>query len=84
LSSGGLPIYIFEFDLDCVDDDAQPERYAAVFPILWNNLAVAGITLWGYQQGHTWRPHTYLLRTDGRERPALTWLKQYVATSESQ
>jgi endo-1,4-beta-xylanase len=78
-----LPIYISELDFDITDDDAQLKRYASVFPVFWNDWAVAGITLWGYKQNHTWRPHTYLLRTDGSERPALTWLKKYVATSKS-
>jgi endo-1,4-beta-xylanase len=79
----GLPIYISELDFDIANDDAQQKRYASVFPIFWKSSAVAGITLWGYKQDHTWRPHTYLLRTDGSERPALTWLKNYVAGFKS-
>jgi GNAT superfamily N-acetyltransferase len=51
-----LPIYISELDFDIADDDAQLKRYASVFPIFWNNLAVEDITLWGYKQNHTWRP----------------------------
>lgn len=75
----GLPIYVSELDLNFTDDDAQKKRYASVFPIFWQNSAVAGVTLWGYKQDHTWIPQTYLLRADGSERPALTWLKQYVS-----
>ena len=36
-----------------------------------------GITLWGYRQGSIWRTDAYLLRSDGSERPAMTWLKGY-------
>ena len=83
LVSLGLPIYISELDFDIADDDAQQKQHVSVFPIFWNSSAVAGITLWGYKQDHIWRPHTYLLRTDGSERPALTWLKNYVAAFKS-
>jgi endo-1,4-beta-xylanase len=78
----GLPIYISELDFNIASDDAQQKRYASVFPIFWKSPAVAGITLWGYKQDHIWRPHAYLLRADGSERPALAWLKNYVATSK--
>src|SRR5690606_8519655 len=32
----------------------------------------------GYIQGDIWQEEAYLLRSDGVERPALTWLMQYV------
>jgi endo-1,4-beta-xylanase len=73
-----LPIYISELDVNIADDDAQKRRYESLFPIFWNDPAVAGVTLWGYKQNRTWKPDTYLLRTDGTERPALVWLKNYV------
>jgi endo-1,4-beta-xylanase len=81
LAATGLPIYISELDLNLSDDTAQLDRYAALFPIFWTNPAVQGVTLWGYKQNYTWLPNTYLLRADGSERPALTWLKNYVAVA---
>jgi endo-1,4-beta-xylanase len=78
LGSLKLPIYISELDLNIADDDSQQERYKSLFPILWQNSAVRGVTLWGYKQNHTWKPYTYLLRADGSERPALLWLKEYM------
>jgi endo-1,4-beta-xylanase len=78
LESLHLPIYISELDVDIADDGAQLKRYKSLFPMFWQNHAVKGITLWGYKQNHIWKPHAYLLRADGTERPALTWLKEYL------
>jgi endo-1,4-beta-xylanase len=78
LAAIGLPIYISEFDLNIADDNAQLKRYQDLFPILWEHPGVAGITLWGYIQGKIWRTDGYLVRTDGTERPALVWLRDYI------
>jgi endo-1,4-beta-xylanase len=78
LGSLGLPVYISELDINDPDDDAQLKRFETLFPRLWQHPAVKGITLWGYKQYHIWRQEAYLLRADGTERPALTWLKKYV------
>lgn len=78
LATTGLPIYISELDISISDDDAQLNRFKTLFPMLWQHPAVKGITLWGYKERHTWRQKAYLLRKDGTERPALTWLKQYL------
>lgn len=72
-----LPVYITEFDLNIADDALQLTRYKSLFPVLWEHPAVKGITLWGYRQGSIWRTDAYLLRSDGSERPAMTWLKGY-------
>jgi hypothetical protein len=39
---------------------------------------VQGITVWGYIQGQVWQTATYLVRSDGTERPAMEWLRQYL------
>ena len=78
LTTTGLPIYISELDINISDDKAQLNRFQTLFPMLWQYPAVKGITLWGYKEHHIWRQQAYLLRADGTERPALTWLKQYV------
>ncbi|WP_115557232.1 endo-1,4-beta-xylanase [Xanthomonas campestris] len=80
LASTGLPIYITEFDLDGPSDAQQVASYQRVFPVFWEHPAVAGITLWGYRPG-LWRDKeaAYLIRADGSERPALAWLRDYVA-----
>ncbi|MBN2102727.1 endo-1,4-beta-xylanase [bacterium] len=82
LATTGLPIQITEFDLNIADDQKQLEKYQEVFPILWEHPAVEGITLWGYIQGQMWREDGYLLRADGTERPALEWLRDYLADTK--
>ncbi|KQR07357.1 MULTISPECIES: endo-1,4-beta-xylanase [Xanthomonas] len=80
LAATGLPIYITEFDLDGPSDAQQLADYQRVFPIFWEHPAVRGITLWGFRPG-LWRDKeaAYLVRGDGSERPAMTWLRDYVA-----
>ncbi|QJD82069.1 endo-1,4-beta-xylanase [Cohnella herbarum] len=77
LSATGLPIYVSELDITG-DDATQLARYSEKFPVLWENPNVKGITLWGYIQGQTWRENTHLVTSSGAERPAMTWLKQYL------
>jgi endo-1,4-beta-xylanase len=80
LAATGLPIYISEFDINEPDDGTQLANYKIYFPLFWENPGVKGITLWGYVQGDIWKVNAYLVRTDGSERPALKWLRIYVAT----
>lgn len=83
LTATGIPVYISEFDINIADDASKKARYEQLFPVFWNNAAVKGVTLWGYKQGSIWRPDAYLVRTDGSEQPALTWLKSFVAGQTS-
>ncbi len=78
LGATGLPIYVSELDMTG-DDTTQLNRYKEKFPVLYESEYVKGITLWGYIQGATWIDNTHLISTSGQERPALTWLKQYLA-----
>ena len=80
LAGTGLPLYVTELDIDGSDDQAQLRDYQRIFPVFWEHPAVRGITLWGYRPG-LWRSKegAYLVREDGTERPALTWLKAYLA-----
>jgi endo-1,4-beta-xylanase len=82
LAAIGLPIYISEFDIDEQDDNTQLQNYITYFPIFWEHPAVKGITIWGYSYlyGDTWKPYTYLLNERNAERPALQWLRTYVAS----
>jgi len=82
LSATGLPIHISEYDVNLADDHAQNEKYQEQFPVLWSHPGVHGVTLWGYKQNQIWREDSYLLRTDGSARPALTWLINYVETNK--
>jgi GH35 family endo-1,4-beta-xylanase len=82
LASANLPLYITEFDLDGATDAQQLADYQRIFPLFWENPAVRGITLWGYRPGH-WRTNqgAYIANADNSERPALTWLRTYVAST---
>jgi endo-1,4-beta-xylanase len=78
LAATGLPVYITEYDIDSASDADQKRIMETQFPLFWNDQHIAGITLWGYLVGATWRPNTGLLNTNGTPRPALTWLMDYL------
>ena len=74
-----MPMYITELDINVQDDDQQKAQYESIFPVMWEADYCAGVTIWGYVYGATWVDHSGLYR-NGSERPAMTWLKQYMAT----
>ena len=80
LVATGLPVYISEFDINEASDSIQLANYKIYFPLFWEDPGVKGITLWGYLQGDIWEPNAYLIRSDWSERPAMKWLRIYVAT----
>jgi endo-1,4-beta-xylanase len=80
LAATGLPIYITELDINQQDDNTQLQRYQTIFPVLYEHPGVKGITLWGYAQGETWRPYTHLVVSSLAERPAMQWLRTYLAS----
>jgi endo-1,4-beta-xylanase len=82
-SSTGLLLYVSELDLVLSDENAQATRYSQLFPVLYENQYVGGITLWGYLEGHHWRDNAWIMHADGSERPALTWIKNYLAGSST-
>lgn len=82
LAATDLPVHISEFDINLSDDTQQRNKYEELFPILWTHPGVHGITLWGYKEGQIWRENAYLIRANGTDRPAFTWLKGYVAASD--
>ena len=69
-----------EFDINEPNDSDQLAEYQIYFPLFWEDTGVKGITLWGYRQSDVWsaEPYTYLLRSDGSERPALQWLRNFI------
>jgi len=75
----GLPIVITEYDINLEDDQLQLTRFKEQVPIMWEANYVVGITLWGYIYGSTWVDFSGLIK-NGVERPALTWLRQYMLT----
>lgn len=80
LAATGLPIYITEFDINVQDDNTQLQRYQTIFPVLFEHPGVYGITLWGYVQFEIWQQNAYLVTDRLAERPALQWLRTYLAS----
>lgn len=82
LGETGLPVYITELDIDGETDQIQLDDYMEIFPAFWEHPDVYGITLWGWRPG-LWRDEqmAYLIDTDGSERPALIWLRNYVMST---
>ena len=74
----GTDLYISEYDIEATNDQTQLDYMKMHFPVFWNHPKVKGITLWGYVVGKTWRTGTGLIQENGTERPAMTWLMNYL------
>ena len=74
-----MPMFITELDIDKADDAQQKAQYQKVLPAMWEAPYCAGVTLWGYVLGRTWVDNSGLYR-NGAERPAMTWIKEYMQT----
>jgi endo-1,4-beta-xylanase len=81
LAATGLPLFITEFDVADGNDDSQKQKIQNMLTLFWTHPKVVGITYWGYLVGATWINGTGLLNTTGTERPALTWMKDYVKSN---
>lgn len=90
-----MPMYITEYDICSADDATQLKDYKAQIPLLWEADYCAGVTLWGYLFGATWLKDENAkdengnkitvngasgIIKDGVERPALKWLREYMAS----
>ena len=78
LAATGLPIFITEYDIGEGNDATQQRIMQEQFTMFWNHPKIVGITYWGYMMDSTWRANTGLKWGNGTERPALTWLMDYV------
>ena len=74
-----MPMFVTELDIDIADDQQQKAQYQKVLPAMWEAPYCAGVTLWGYIFGRTWVNNSGLYR-NGVERPAMTWIKEYMET----
>ena len=75
-----MPMFVTELDIDIANDAQQKAQYKKVLPKMWEAPYCAGVTLWGYVLGKTWVGNSGLYKQDGTERPAMTWIKEYMAT----
>src|SRR5574344_741480 len=76
-----MPMYSTEYDIGTVDDSVQLQRYKEQIPYMWESNYCAGVTLWGYIYGKTWTTdgNSGIIKS-GKDRPAMTWLRQYMKT----
>jgi endo-1,4-beta-xylanase len=77
-TSTGLPVYISEYDINQADDNQQKMTMQSQFTMFWNDDNVKGITVWGYIEGQTWKANTGLMTSDGKQRPAMMWLMDFL------
>ena len=80
-----MPMYSTEYDIGTSDDALQLKRYKEQIPYMWENDYCAGITLWGYIYGATWTTdgNSGIIK-NGKDRPAMTWLREYMASEAAQ
>lgn len=90
-----MPMYSTEYDIGTTDDNLQLQRYKEQIPYMWEQDYCAGVTLWGYIYGRTWTNdgkdangntinsgHSGIIK-DGKDRPAMTWLREYMKTDKA-
>ena len=77
LTTTGLPIFITEFDIHGPSDAIQLQNYQKIFTAFYEHPGVKGITLWGWR-APLYISDAYLINSDGSERPALVWLRNYL------
>lgn len=77
LAATGLPIIVTEMDLADTADAPQLDDYQRIFPLFWEHPSVIGVTLWGYRPG-LWVSTANIVLSNGVEKPAMLWLKEYV------
>jgi hypothetical protein len=80
-------MFISEYDIASTNDNVQKQCYEEQITHFMENEHVAGITIWGYIYGSTWLDCNGTARgcsgiiKDGKDRAAMTWLKQYLASN---
>jgi GH35 family endo-1,4-beta-xylanase len=90
----GVPVHITEFDAEANPNEAaQQTIFSTLIPVAWEHPHCAGITLWGYIQGTTWRngngqsgasgTDTGIIYANGNPRPTMTWLNTYISGKPS-
>ena len=86
--TNNFPVLISEYDVPSTDDGIQKQCYQEQVKYWMEDPHVAGITIWGWIYGQTWlncngkaNGCSGLVR-NGQDRPALTWMKEYLASNK--
>ncbi len=79
-----MPMYSTEYDIATTNDQLQLQRYQEQIPYMWEADYCAGVTLWGYIYGRTWTDggNSGIIK-NGQDRPAMTWLREYMQSNEA-
>ena len=77
-----MPMFISEYDIFTSNDNVQKQCYQEQITLFMENEHVAGITLWGYIYGATWNDGSSGIIRDGKDRAAMTWLKEYLKSNK--
>lgn len=78
-----LQCYITEFDISQGDENTYETIMKNTFKPMWEADFVAGITIWGFVNGATWRDNTGLVTAQGQDRSGMKWLRNYMSSSEA-
>ena len=77
-----IPLFISEYDIFTSNDNVQKQCYQEQISYFMENEHIAGITIWGYIYGATWNDGTSGIIKDNKDRPAMTWLKEYLKSNK--
>ncbi|WP_407450478.1 endo-1,4-beta-xylanase [Fibrobacter sp.] len=77
-----IPMFISEYDIFTSNDNVQKQCYQEQISYFMENEHIAGITIWGYIYGATWNDGTSGIIKDNQDRPAMTWLKDYLKSNK--
>ena len=77
-----IPLFISEYDIFTSNDNVQKQCYQEQISYFMENEHIAGITIWGYIYGATWNDGTSGIIKDNKDRPAMTWLKDYLSKNK--
>jgi endo-1,4-beta-xylanase len=70
-----IPVEITELDVNVNDEQLQADYLRDFLTISFSHPNISGITMWGFVEGHHWRPDAALWRADWKIKPAgQAWL----------
>jgi GH35 family endo-1,4-beta-xylanase len=71
----GLPVEITELDINVTDEQLQADYLRDFMTFSFSHPNISGIMLWGFVEGHHWRPDAALWHADWTPKPAgQAWL----------
>jgi hypothetical protein len=88
IASLGLPVYITELTLSTkwdpvqgpisgLSEEEQSEALGRLVALFFSHPRVAGVTLWGFFDGHVWVRNSGIFRADFSPKPAAVQLRRF-------